>query len=92
MNSMMISFSHITSIRIKGDIHIWKSIWINISFVLFGIEQIGNEIENPFGHDTNDLPLDEICSSMIQNIEDLIIDKPQEAEVLSANVSVQDIA
>jgi putative membrane protein len=65
---------------------------ILLSFVLFGIEQIGNEIENPFGHDTNDLPLDEICSSMIQNIEDLIIDKPQEAEVLSANVSVQDIA
>jgi ion channel-forming bestrophin family protein len=43
-----------------------------ISFTLFGIEEIGLEIENPFGHDTNDLPLDNICATMHRNIEDLI--------------------
>ena len=43
-----------------------------ISFTLFGIEEIGLEIENPFGHDTNDLPLDNICATMRRNIEDLI--------------------
>lgn len=43
-----------------------------ISFTLFGIEEIGLEIENPFGHDTNDLPLDNICATMQRNIEDLI--------------------
>jgi ion channel-forming bestrophin family protein len=43
-----------------------------ISFTLFGIEEIGIEIENPFGHDTNDLPLDNICATMHRNIEDLI--------------------
>ncbi len=43
-----------------------------ISFAVFGIEAIGIEIENPFGNDPNDLPLDTICQTMGQNIEDLI--------------------
>ncbi|HIK43893.1 MAG TPA: hypothetical protein IGR64_03290 [Leptolyngbyaceae cyanobacterium M65_K2018_010] len=43
-----------------------------ISFAVFGIEEIGIEIENPFGHDPNDLPLDAICRTMEQNTEDLI--------------------
>lgn len=43
-----------------------------ISFTVFGIEEIGIEIENPFGHDPNDLPLDAICQTMKINIEDLI--------------------
>ncbi|MEO6862555.1 MAG: bestrophin family ion channel [Microcoleus sp.] len=43
-----------------------------ISFTLFGIEEIGIEIENPFGLDANDLPLDNICATMQRNIDDLI--------------------
>ncbi|MEB3290499.1 MAG: bestrophin family ion channel [Leptolyngbya sp.] len=43
-----------------------------ISFAVFGIEAIGLEIENPFGTDPNDLPLDAICQTMRQNTEDLI--------------------
>jgi len=43
-----------------------------ISFTLLGIEEIGIQIEDPFGHDANDLPLDNICNTMIRNIEDLV--------------------
>jgi len=43
-----------------------------ISFTLFGIEAIGIEIENPFGHDPNDLPLDAICATMLRNLNDLM--------------------
>lgn len=43
-----------------------------MSFTLFGIEEIGIEIENPFGRDPNDLPLDQICETMKRNIADLI--------------------
>jgi ion channel-forming bestrophin family protein len=43
-----------------------------ISFTVFGIEEIGIEIENPFGCDANDLPLDSICRTMWRNMEDLI--------------------
>jgi len=55
----------------------WTAIAVGIiSFAVFGIEQIGIEIENPFGHDANDLPLDSICDTMQRNIEDLITLKP----------------
>ncbi|MBN3874885.1 bestrophin family protein [Nostoc sp. JL33] len=43
-----------------------------VGFTVFGIEAIGLEIENPFGYDPNDLPLDTICQTMKRNIDDLI--------------------
>jgi putative membrane protein len=35
-----------------------------IAYTLFGIEEIGVEIEDPFGEDLNDLPLDRICETI----------------------------
>jgi putative membrane protein len=35
-----------------------------IAYNLFGIEEIGVEIEDPFGYQHNDLPLDDICSTI----------------------------
>lgn len=43
-----------------------------ISFALFGIEEIGNEIQEPFGYDPNDIPLDQICRTIQSNMEDII--------------------
>ncbi|MEB3210215.1 MAG: bestrophin family ion channel [Leptolyngbyaceae bacterium] len=43
-----------------------------IGFTLFGIEEIGVEIEDPFGCDPNDLPLDKLCETLRQNIDELI--------------------
>ncbi len=43
-----------------------------ISFTLLGIEEIGLEIENPFGYDPNDLPLDVICDTIKYDIEEFI--------------------
>lgn len=39
-----------------------------IAYTLFGIEEIGVEIEDPFGTDDNDLPLDRICSNIDRNL------------------------
>ena len=39
-----------------------------IAFTLFGIEEIGVEIENPFGVDENDLPMEQICSTIEHNL------------------------
>ena len=50
-----------------------------VSFMLFGIEEIGIEIENPFGRDRNDLPLDQICETMKRNIADLMTLEPASA-------------
>lgn len=59
--------------QLVNDLH-WATgpVVALISFTLFGIEQIGLEIENPFGRDPNDLPLDAICATMLRNVEDLI--------------------
>lgn len=38
-----------------------------LSYVYFGIEEIGVEIEDPFGEDENDLPLETICASIAKN-------------------------
>jgi len=43
-----------------------------VSFTLFGIEEIGIEIENPFGYDANDLPVDAICTNLRRNVDDLM--------------------
>ncbi|KAJ3292184.1 hypothetical protein HDU79_001692 [Rhizoclosmatium sp. JEL0117] len=34
------------------------------SFTMYGIEAIGGEIQNPFGYDPNDLPQDEFCDAI----------------------------
>jgi len=43
-----------------------------ITVVLLSIDEAGAEIEEPFGHDPNDLPLDLICNTMLSNVNDLI--------------------
>lgn len=59
--------------QVVNTLHWWTSpIVVILSFVLLGVEEIGTEIENPFGDDANDLPLDEICATISQDIEDLI--------------------
>jgi putative membrane protein len=59
--------------QMVGVLGSWTPVIVGlISFAVFGIEEIGIEIENPFGDDPNDLPLDDICLTMQQNIEDLI--------------------
>lgn len=41
-----------------------------LSYILFGIEEIGVEIEDPFGTDLNDLPLDDICANIERTLRD----------------------
>src|SRR5919199_264729 len=61
------------------ELKIWTGPIVTlISFTVFGIEAIGIEIENPFGYDANDLPLDTICASIKRNIEDLISLTPED--------------
>ena len=43
-----------------------------ISYAVMGIEELGAEIENPFGTDRSDLPLDDICAGIKHNLDDLV--------------------
>jgi putative membrane protein len=42
-----------------------------VAYIMFGIEEIGVEIEDPFGEDENDLPLEEFCALIKGNVEGL---------------------
>ena len=48
----------------------WETVPVTlmIAYVLFGIEEIGVEIEGPFGDDDNDLPLEDICETIHKNL------------------------
>jgi putative membrane protein len=50
-----------------------------VSFALLGIEEISREMENPFGYDESDLPLDSSCEAMLENMENLISLEPSAA-------------
>ncbi|MEJ7646680.1 MAG: bestrophin family ion channel [Chryseolinea sp.] len=44
-----------------------------VSFVLLSVELIAEEIEDPFGRDVNDLPLDELAGKMRENVREILL-------------------
>ncbi|KAF2089607.1 UPF0187-domain-containing protein [Saccharata proteae CBS 121410] len=62
---------------------LWSELgWVTIpaaiaaAYIILGFEVIGREIENPFGHDVNDLPLDDYCNQLAAEI-DIIASRPR---------------
>lgn len=78
-----IAFSQITLIYVYTlPFQLFMSLgWLTIpgtvvaAYIILGISTIGNEIENPFGHDTNDLPLDSYCQELAAEL-DMITSTP----------------
>ncbi|MEB3274609.1 MAG: bestrophin family protein [Prochlorothrix sp.] len=59
--------------RIVPDLGWWAiPIMAFVSFLLMGVEEVGRELENPFGYDVNDLPLDDLCQTIVRNVETTI--------------------
>ena len=52
----------------------WISLLIMIfsTLVLLGVNEIGVEIEDPFGDDPNDLPTDETCENISDNVSQIL--------------------
>ncbi|NBD10483.1 bestrophin family protein [Corallococcus silvisoli] len=55
-----------------------------VAYVFFGIEEIGVEIEDPFGVDDNDLPLDSICQGIQSTLLAFLPEPPLKAHDDSA--------
>ena len=73
LRELLLIFCLILPLEIVSTLTWWTGLVISfVSFTLLSIEQIGAEIEEPFGHDPNDLPLNAICNTMLQNVEELI--------------------
>jgi putative membrane protein len=58
-----------------------------ISFALLGIDEIGSELEDPFGYEPNDLPLDDNCTTLLRNIEELSTLEPSLKNIPEFDVS-----
>lgn len=79
-----IAISQITWVYVLAlPFQLWKALgWITIpgtlvgAYIILGIAAIGREIENPFGHDPNDLPLDKFCQQL-QDEMAVIASKPR---------------
>lgn len=61
---------------------LWDSLrWVTIpgsifaAYIILGIAAIGREIENPFGMDVNDLPLEQYCMEIEMDI-DVVMSQP----------------
>lgn len=73
LNQLVLIYCLILPFQFVNELGWWTGIFVAlVSFALFGIEEIGVEIENPFGYDHNDLPLDKICRTIENNIEEFI--------------------
>ena len=73
LRQLLLIFCLILPLEIVSTLNWWTGLVIAfVSFTLLSIEQIGSEIEEPFGHDPNDLPLNAICNTMLRNVEELI--------------------
>lgn len=46
-----------------------------ISFVMFSVELIAEEIEDPFGNDINDLPTHELTIKIRDNVQEILLDQ-----------------
>jgi len=58
--------------RWVSEIHGWAIPMVAIvSFILLGLEEVGRELENPFGHDANDLPINDICQTIANNVNEV---------------------
>lgn len=44
-----------------------------VSFILLSVELIGEEIEDPFGRDINDLPTDELAAKIRDNVREILL-------------------
>jgi putative membrane protein len=59
-----------------------------VAYTFFGLDALGDEIEEPFGMDSNDLPLDAICRSIEINLLDSIGETNLPVELTPINYSL----
>jgi putative membrane protein len=55
------------------DFHYWSiPVVMFVFYVMVSLEILAEEIEDPFGKDDNDLPTDQICERIKQNVSEIL--------------------
>lgn len=83
-----IAISQITWVYVLAlPFQLWNLLgWVTIpgtivaAYIILGIAAIGREIENPFGHDSNDLPLKRYCKEIAAEIDGIASRAPPKPE------------
>ncbi|KAI9132776.1 bestrophin family protein [Acaryochloris sp. CCMEE 5410] len=66
------------------EIHGWALPMVAVvSFILLGLEEVGRELDNPFGQGANDLPIDDICQTIADNVD--------QAKAISATIGISSL-
>jgi ion channel-forming bestrophin family protein len=77
LNALLWMYFAILPFQLVGGLTWWTGPALaSMSFLYLTINEVGAEIEEPFGHDPNDLPLDAICNTILRNLHDLIQQSP----------------
>ncbi|CAI6337212.1 unnamed protein product [Periconia digitata] len=83
-----IAISQITWVYVMMlPFQLWDDLrWVTIpgcifaAYIIIGIAAIGREIENPFGMDVNDLPLEQFCQEVEMDLDFLMSNPPPRPE------------
>jgi ion channel-forming bestrophin family protein len=83
LSILLVVYFAVLPLQIVGGLTWWTGpILAVVSLLFLAINEVGAEIEEPFGHDPNDLPLDFICNTINRNIEDLIQQAPHSRHIV----------
>ena len=82
LRHLLILYCFAVPFQLVKDLHWWTIPTVGvIAFALFGIEAIGLEIENPFGHDANDIALEKFYNAVKANVEMLVESRSSEYSI-----------
>ena len=80
----LILYCYSLPIALVKDFGYWTVLWtLFVTYVFAGIEEIGVEIEDPFGEDENDLPVEGFCHTIESNLLELLgepVEAPEPSE------------
>lgn len=92
LNALLWIYFLLLPFELVGGIKWWTvPVLVFMSFLYLGINEVGAEIEEPFGRDANDLPLDSICTTIVRNLEYTIHCAPCARALRPANGNVLDL-
>ena len=79
LKQLLLIYCLVLPFQYVGEISWWTIPFVAVvSYIVYGIEAIALEIENPFGTDYNDLPLNKICHNIEQNIKNFIVSQERQ--------------
>lgn len=72
LKKLIFIFILLTPFAFVEALHYWSvAVTVLIFYIFVGLEYISEEIEEPFGTDNNDLPLEEMAGKIYENIQEI---------------------